>query len=437
MIDRGRLTERVSWSLVKIELRRALRPLVVISVGFLVAILCGSYIRSNIEGGVGSTHQIRFEVADATGVVPERAEVRFKGIEAGRVDAVKLRDGRAVLTANVADKFGPVYRDAKIALRPNTALQDMYVDVLDRGTPAAGKASSSDVIGLQHTTSPVNLADVLNTFNPSVRAHLYDLLDQFGNGLEDRGESLRRAFAAFIPFLRDVGGISRQLGRRADLTRSLVHNTGVLSGTLAKRDRQLRTLIRAGATTLEAASARNGADLQATIHELPKTLASIDSAFTAVDGTLPAVNRAAGALRPVARDLPESLAGLRSIAKSADPAIRALRPPVADLMPLARQLRPLAGSLDSAFTALSPQIKDVDHISDSLAKCSKKKALYTFFNWTSSVIKWRDAYGWWPRGDFGFGLDTSYVTKDPNVHDLENCAGPKHTGGPTGATWKP
>ena len=61
------------------------------------------------------------------------------------------------------------------------------------------------------TQSPVNLADVLNTFQPDVRAQLYNMLDQLGNGLQDRGAYLRRAFALLAPFLQVAGNAAGQL----------------------------------------------------------------------------------------------------------------------------------------------------------------------------------------------------------------------------------
>ena len=80
---------------------------------------------------------MKFEMADVTGVVPNRAEVRFYGIEAGKITDAQLIDGHAVLTATVATKFGQVYKNATAQLRPNTALEDMYLDVTNRGTPSA------------------------------------------------------------------------------------------------------------------------------------------------------------------------------------------------------------------------------------------------------------------------------------------------------------
>jgi ABC-type transporter Mla subunit MlaD len=421
VINRDRMSERVSPSLLKIELKRATRPLIVLALGFGVALLAGQYILSNINGGVGGTHTIKVQVADATGVVPERAEVRFEGIAAGLVQTVDLVGGHAVLTATVANKFGPIYKNATAAVRPNTALQDMYLDITNRGTPSAGKLGSSYVLPISQTQSPVNLSEVLNVFEPGIRAHMYNVLNELGNGLQDRGAMLRRAFVDLAPLLRIAGNVSGQLAVRADLTKQLVHNAGTLSDVLSQRSSQLRTVVLAGTKTLQALSTQGGVPLQQTLNELPGTLATIPTTATDIDGLLVNLDPAVTRLYPVADKLPSSLADLRSLATSADPAVRALRTPVAKLVPLSNQLKPFSGDLANSLTAISPQTPRVNHVTTEVAGCPLVP--YAFFNWTSSVLKFWDAYGAYPRGDFGFGLYTNSLYKDPNVIAGPTCAG--------------
>jgi ABC-type transporter Mla subunit MlaD len=420
MIQRDRLSERINLSLLRLELKRATRPLIVLAIGFAVAALAGQYILSHIRGGIGTTHRVHFQVADATGVVPARAEVRFKGIQAGLVTTVDLAHGHPVISADVGTKFGPIYKNATAAVRPNTALQDMYIDITSRGTPSAGQVSSSYVIPMDQTQSSVNVAEVLDAFQPTVRAHLYDVFNQLGNGLQDRGALLRRAFVDLAPLLRIAGQVSQQLAVRADLTKSLVHDTGTLSGVLAERNSQLQNLIVAGSRSLEGLTSRGGADLQATIHELPATLTAIDQSFGALRGVLPDVNQAVTSLYPVADNLPTSLASLRSFSASADPAVRALRTPVQKLVPLSDALRPLASSLGNALGSISPQVPDINAALHSIAGCPQVP--YAFFNWTASVTKFEDSQGHYPRGDFGFGIDTLPTTKDPNVVKEQGCS---------------
>lgn len=428
MIDRSRLTERVSPSLLRLELRRSGRPLVILAVGLVAAAAAGNYILGHIRGGVGSTHTMRFEVADATGVVPGRAEVRFKGIEAGRVTRATLTGGHAVLTVEVADRFGAIYRDARAAVRPNTALQDMFVDIVDRGTPRAGRAGAASVVPLAQTESPVNLAGVLNLFRPGVRAHMHQLIDQLGNGLHDRGAYLRRTFTDLVPFLRIADGVSRQLAARADLTRRLVHDTGSLSSVLATRSTQLRELVTSGTRTLEALATGGGVPLQQTIHALPPALEAGDGALSAVDRLLPGLDRAITTLGPAAAELRPRLADLRRLAVSADPALRRLRAPVRDLGPLATQLQPLAAHLSRGLGELRPQVPDVDTFTKAWANCTQQ--FNEFLNWDASMSKFVDPVGHMVRGNVNFGF-YSVPTVRPGsnfVHGTQ-CSGRDPIGG--------
>lgn len=427
MIDRTRMTERISPSLLRLELKRATQPLLVLAIGFGIVLLAANYILSNINGGVGSTHTIRVEVADATGVVPERAETRFEGIEAGLVQSVDLVHGHAVLTASVANQFGPIYKNATVAVRPNTALQDMYLDILNRGTPSAGLASADYVIPMDQTTSPVNVAEVLDVFEPGVRAHMYDVLNELGNGLADRGAMLREAFVDLAPLLQIAGKVSDQLAVRADYTRELVHNAAILSSTLAQRTDQLRTVVLAGTKTLQALSTEGGAPLQQTLSDLPGALAAIPSTTQDVNGLLVHLNPAITDLYPVADKLPSALANLRSFAASADPAVVALRTPVVRLVPLSERLRPLSADLASSLTRIKPQTHWVNDVATDLVDCSTQ--LYEFFNWNASVFKFQDPFGTYSRGDFGFGLFTAPNVKDPNVVTGAGCAGGTTIGG--------
>jgi ABC-type transporter Mla subunit MlaD len=427
MIDRNRVTERVSFATLRLELQRSIKPLIILGVGFLVAIVTGGYILSGINGGIGSTHTMRFQVADATGVVAGRGELRFEGIQAGLITNVALTHGHAVLTATVADKFGPVYRNATAEVRPNTPLEDMYLDIVDRGTPSAGRAGPGYVVPIGQTQSPVNLADVLDTFQPGVQAHLYDLVDQLGNGLQDRGAALRQAFVNLEPFLRMAGNISNQLAQRAQLTKQVVHNTAALSSVLASRSTQLRQLVRNGVSTLQALSTEGGQPLRETIHELPPTFAVLAPTLSTIDRLLPNLNRAIASLGPVADALPAGLTNLRALAVSADPAVRRLQTPVARLVPLADQLRPFSAELATALTTLAPQISDVNDLTQAAAGCTKQ--LNAFFDWDASFSKFYDGISTTARGNVNFGFYSDAAVKPNNYTYAPQCAG----GAPLGA----
>jgi ABC-type transporter Mla subunit MlaD len=421
MIDRARLTERMSLALARIELKRALKPLAILAIGFVAAAGAGDYILTNINGGIGSTHTMQFQLADVTGVVPGRAEVRFYGITAGQITNVQLENGHAILTASVATKFGTIYKDANVQLRPNTALQDMYLDIVNRGTPSAGVAGPNYVIPQNQAQSPVNLSAVLNTFQPDVRTQLYNLLDNFGNGLADRGYALRRAFAVAAPFIQIAGNVANQLAARATLTKQFVHNASTLASLLASRSTQLHQFVTEGTRTLQALSTQGGAPLRNTISEVSGSLGTVDGTWQALRSALPNVQNAVNRLGPVANDLSTGLTSLKQLSDSARPALAKLQRPVTQLTPLASQLQPVTGDLATSVTRIQPQVSDFNTLAFDSAKCIA--FINQFFNWDYSMSKFYDQYGPMVRGNVHVGLYTLPATKQTNYVEDYQCAG--------------
>jgi virulence factor Mce-like protein len=430
---RERRTERINQARLRLELRRAARPLLVVSLGLAVGLACALYVAVHVSRTLlSSTFQVKFAVGDATGVVAGLDEVRFKGIPAGTITGVQLNDGHPVLTAQVQSRYGPIYRNAQAELRPNTALEDMYLDIVDRGTPAAGRANSTDPLASSQTQTSVSIDDVLDAFRSDQRVELRTLLDVLGNGLRDRGAALRTAFVQLAPLLRVAGNISDQLAQRGPLTRALVHDSAQLTTELGDRQQQLRTLLDAGSAVLASLQSSDN-NLAATLNALPPTLSDLRSSFAAVQAVLPPVDTAVRSLYPVAADLPSALAGLRSLSSVADPAVRALQPPVRRLVPLAGALVPLSGNLSAAIDALTPQTGTIDHTTQDLVSC--KSGIQGFFQWDASMAKFGDVRGPVPRGNVVFGGGSNGVVNGPFEYAPQACTPGSPIGGrpPTSA----
>ncbi|MGE4425390.1 MAG: MlaD family protein [Solirubrobacteraceae bacterium] len=414
------LTGRVNRARIALELRRASGPAVVVALGLAIGLLLAAYVIVNVSRTIGrDTETLRFTVADATGVVAGANPVRVKGIAAGTITKVDGGGQEPVLTVSLQSKYAPIYRDARAELRPNTALQDMYLDIVDRGTPAAGVATAETPIASSRTSTPVNVADALSTFDGDTRVRLRTTLDQLGNGLHGRDEALRRAFVEIAPFLHAGGGIAEQLARRSSATRRLVHNAAVLTTELRRRDAALRRLVVDGGSVLRELQA-GSPDLAATLDEVPATLAAVSPTFVDVERTLPAVDRALRALSPVVASLPEGLSAARRLAADARPAVRALRAPVRRLAPVAKDLSPLSSSLSAALSTLRPQAPTFDHVVGTLADC--RRALQTFFLWDPSFLKYGDRYGTAPRGNVVVDPAASGVLHGPNQQYPKSCA---------------
>lgn len=415
---RGRLTERLSGARLRLEARRSGPNFLILLAAVGVAIAGMAWVISNIASTlIRDSNEVAFEVGSGRAVKPGLNEVRVKGIPAGRVTSVELVDGRPVVKVKVEKEYGRIYQDARAELRPNSALEDQFIDIVDRGTPAAGEADPDEPLPPTQTETPVGVDEVLNTFTGNTRARLRVLLDDLGRGLDDNGAQLGQAFAAAVPLIDAAGRLTDQLARRAPLTERLIHNTGVLTAELGDRETQLRTLVRDGATTLSALQ-ESSVDLDATLAELPGTLTATDRSFAATRGVLGDVDTAVRRLQPVADELEPALRAVERLGEDALPAVRALRAPVTRLVPLARTLVPLSANLSDAIARLRPQIPVLDRTTKNLADC--EKGVQGFFQWDASMTKFGDVRGQAPRGNLAVGAQSAGIPS-PDEKAYEGC----------------
>jgi phospholipid/cholesterol/gamma-HCH transport system substrate-binding protein len=401
------------------QARRSIRPLTTLAIALALAAACGAYLLLHIDRTalVGS-NTYSFRVNDATAVRPGVDEVRFKGIPAGTVSAVALQGTQPVITVALQSSFGHVYRNATAQLRPNTPLQDMYLDITSRGTPSAGLAGPLHPVSAAQTDTSVSISDVLDVFGSNERSRLSELLAALGNGLADRGYALRSSFVELVPFVAQAGRITEQLQRHSRLTQQLVHNVGLLTTTLGQRATEIRTLVAEGAKTMRTLG-DNAPAVRATLTELPPTIASADDALTALQSVLPSVNGAARSLDPVAARLPQALRDIRTLTRVARPAVIALQRPVARLVPLANSLVPVASNLSASVKSLLPQVPVLQETVSGIGKCLP--SLYGFFAWDASMAKFGDARGGAPRGNAVAGAQSLAGTKSPFEFPEQAC----------------
>lgn len=389
-----------------LEIRRSLRPFVYFLILAVLGVAAFAGIFRNLTFSRPWTdyREVRAEFDDVKGVFPGGHQVRINGVKVGVIKESKLVDDRAVLTLKIEEKWGPIYRNAKMRIRPVTPLQDLYVNVIDRGDKSAGEATKKDIISGQQTESPVDISRVLNTFNADTRERMTMLLSGLGTGLQDGGAKLRAAFAAAAPFLKVAERTTKVLARRDRNVRRLVHNFGALSDALAKKDKELNTFVTAGNATL-GELARNDERFGQTFTSIAQLLPVMRSSFASVNTLSGELDPALRSLKPVADELESGLAGLQRFGQDARPALRALRPAVGELDGMARQLSPTSRSLAIALERLAGQAPSFDRLTQQTDTCIKE--ISDFFPNTMSVLKFEDAYGAFPRAQLTFDADTA------------------------------
>src|SRR3954471_15805644 len=123
---------------------------------------------------------MKAEMSTAQAVTPGQGQtVNIAGVQVGEISKVELKEGKAVITLRMEPRYGRVYKDATVLLRPKTGLKDMVAD-LEPGHPSAGRVKDGGVIPVGQTLPDVNLGEILASLDADTRDYLTVLVDAGG-----------------------------------------------------------------------------------------------------------------------------------------------------------------------------------------------------------------------------------------------------------------
>jgi ABC-type transporter Mla subunit MlaD len=388
-----------------LEVRRASRPALALLALIAASIACLVIILNNngITLPWNSTYERQIALDNAKGIVAKEQTVRLAGVTVGRIEGISLRDGRPVAKIFIQPKYAPLYRNAELRLRPETPLDDMYLDIVSRGTPSAGQLPASQILPAARTQTPVDISSVLDVFNADTRTRVRESIDALGAGLGSQGYAFRTALADLAPFLAAAKRLTQATAVRQVQTARLVHNFALLTGELGRRDVQVRGLVASGASSLSELGASEQS-VQSVINELPPTMSQLESTFATVRSTADHLDPAFDRLGSVAAALPAGLRGLTRFGTAAEHALAQLRAPLPQLNRLMAALQPTAAGLHGSFAALRPVPAQLDTITRLVGGC--EPALAKFFQNTISLGKFQSNLSVILRGEAVSGLNS-------------------------------
>jgi ABC-type transporter Mla subunit MlaD len=248
--------------------------------------------------------------------------VRIAGVEVGKVISTS-RDGNATkVTFTVEGSGRPIHEDAFAAIRPRIFLEGNFFIELDPGSPSAPELGSGGTIPVSHTSTAVQLDEVLTALQSPVRADLSRFLESYGKALthkptaaedltqlpEVKGKSGAEALNGAFKYGGDAGRYSAQVTNallgteQRDLSR-LVAGAGRTFGAFASRQSDLQGLID-NFNVFTGALATQSANLSTTIHLLAPTLKVAHSSLVSLNRTLPPLRTYAIELTPAVAQLP-------------------------------------------------------------------------------------------------------------------------------------
>src|SRR3954467_1083741 len=211
---------------------------------------------------------IKAEMSTAQAVTPGQGQtVNVAGVQVGEISKVELKEGKAVITLRMEPRYGRVYKNATVLLRPKAGLKDMVAE-LEPGTASAGRLKENDVIPVGQTLPDVNLDEVLASLDTDTRDYLTVLVSAGAQGPHRNGRSLANALRRFEPSARYGRKVFAALALRRQNIKRVIHSLSLITDELGRKDDQVAQFVE-NSNAVFASLAHEDANLRSTLSELP------------------------------------------------------------------------------------------------------------------------------------------------------------------------
>jgi virulence factor Mce-like protein len=287
------------------------------------------------------TYRVSADVQNANALVKGN-EVRIGGVRVGmveKIEPVAHEDGSvtARLDLKLDKDVEPLPVDSTLIVRSRSALGLKYLEI-NEGTSDEGYPPGATVPLSAATPEPVEIDEVLNTFDEPTRLAIQENLFEFGNALAGRGPDLNETIADLPPVLERLEPVARNL---SDPSTGLGQFVNALSATAAEvapvAEQQAQMFVSLN-TTFAALATVARPFIQETISESPPTL-------DVTTATLPRIRPFLRHSADLFTDLGPGVEALRTTAPTLASALEVGTPALRAAPKLNRELAPTAESL--------------------------------------------------------------------------------------------
>jgi phospholipid/cholesterol/gamma-HCH transport system substrate-binding protein len=353
-----------------------------------------------------SFFELKAEFLPAQAVTPGQGQaIDIAGIQVGRVGAVDLQDGHAVVRMDIEPKYAPlIHRNASLLLRPKSGLADMVIE-MDPGT-SGPEIKEGSTVPLSNTKPQINADEILATLDADTRNYLTLLLNGGAEGLGGRqkGLQLSAALRRLEPTTRDIARINTAVATRRQNLARVIHNFGLIAEELGRHDQQLSQFVDSSNAVL-GSFAHQQAAIRASLQELPSTLQATRNGLGSADQLSIQLRRSLPALIPSAAALKGGLEASQRLFRDTTPPIRdQIRPFTRQIHAPVRHLVQGADPLDKTVSGLKTGLSNLNYGLNELAynpNPSVGNPLF-YLGWLNhdfnSVYLNQDAYGPLRRG---------------------------------------
>lgn len=348
---------------------------------------------------------------EAPAVKPDsKPKVRLAGVDVGEItDSKVVEGGRARLTFSL-EPGQRIYDNARLVLRANNPINEMYVEINPGGPPGRSLRPNS-VIPVSQTERPVQVDEVLAHLDQRTRNGLSDLLAESDTALAHASTQLPGGLNSLDDTMHEFGPVMDALQTRRDKIRKLVTALAQISAATGGNNNRLARLTD---STQQALSVLAGQDdkLADTLRQMPGLSARLREAMGRTGQLAGQLNPTLHDLNHASRELPPALSRLSEATDQIGHTVREAKPVVAKARPVVADLRPLVGDVHAAFDDVQPISGRLDHATGTLVPYLNDLSAFIFN--TSSVFSLGDANGGFVRGQVTVPLPDGGVVPGGN-----------------------
>jgi len=275
-----------------------------------------------LSGGGGTRYKLIFQNA---GQLVKGDDVQIGGRRVGGVSDILLtNDNQAEVVVTVDSPYAPLHQGttATIRLTSLSGVANRYI-ALSPGPNNAPKIANGGRLGVEQTTSVVDLDQVFNTLDPRTRRGLQQFIQGSATQYEGQGANVNASAKYLNPALSTTDQLVKEVTLdQATLTRAIVAGASV-TGALAQRAPQLTSLVSNLNGMMGAIAAQNGSLSQA-LGVLPDTLRQGNSTFVDLRSTLDDLEPLLQASKPAAAVLPRFFSQLTPLLNASVPTFQNL-----------------------------------------------------------------------------------------------------------------
>ena len=305
--------------------------------------------------GGGGAREYRVMMQNAGQLVPGDV-VRIGGVPAGSVKGLDLTpNGQAVVTIAVDRSWGRLHAGTTVTVRASgiATVTGRYVDI-SPGPSYRPALPDDGAIDVDHTTSIVDIDQLLNSFDPPTRRSLQHVITGFSTWYAGRTEAANVSAQYFPPALQSATRLFDDINRDSATLGSFLRDAGNALHGLSRHKPELTALITNTRRTARALGSDNQS-LSLALRNLSPALRAGSNAFAATRPALTDLRALVRAGNPVSYQLAPFFRDLRPVVSRAVPAFHDFRltfdqPGKSDDLLDALRLLPSLGRLtDKAF----------------------------------------------------------------------------------------